>query len=520
MKLTSSIAAVAVFFMAAAPIHSAFAQESNPTVNTVSTRQNGSGVQNGGQPTGTSNGVPIYNVKVVSRDLPAVNYFHRSGSTKVGLQGTELMSAAKGSAEVKSDRGHLSVEVKYENLTPANGFGPEYLTYVLWAITPDGKPQNLGEILPDGTKGDINVTTSLQSFGLIITAEPYFSVSTPSDIVVMQNVIINDKTTGVIEPVIAHYTLLPRGAYTITSGPHTVLDPITRNEHSPLELYEAHNAVRLAELAGAAQYSPQTLAAAKLDLKNADDMDASKHRDVKQEITYAREAVQRAEDARVDTLRKQQIERDHNREAAKNQAQSDAAAAQSQAQAADAAKAQADADRARAEAQAAAARNQAAAAQSVAQQSLQQAAAAREKLRAQLNAVLQTTENARGLIVNMSDVLFDTAKYTLKSGTQISLAKVAGILQAYPGLKVQVEGYTDSVGSDDYNQKLSENRASAVRDFLVKQGVPMDSISAVGYGKSKPVADNATAAGRAQNRRVQLVVSGQAIGIDTQSAPQ
>jgi outer membrane protein OmpA-like peptidoglycan-associated protein len=519
MRLTSTIAAMAVFFMAAAPLP-IFAQEANPTANTTDGTQNG-GIQNGGEPTGHSaGGGPIYTVKVVSRDLPAVNYFHRSGSTKVGLQGTELMSAAKGSAEVKSDRGRLAVSVKFENLTPANGFGPEYLTYVLWAITPDGKPQNLGEILPAGTKGDINVTTSLQSFGLIITAEPYFSVSTPSDIVVMQNVVINDKTQGVIEPVIAHYTLLPRGAYTVTSGPHTVIDPITRNEHSPLELYEAHNAVRLAELAGAAQYSPQTLAAAKTDLKNADDMDSSKHRDEKQEITFAREAVQRAEDARVDTLRKQQAERERNREEAKNQAQADAATAQSQAQAAQAAKDQADADRARAEAQAAAARNQAAAAQTAAQASLQQASAAREKLRAQLNAVLQTTENARGLIVNMSDVLFDTGKYTLKSGTQVTLAKVAGILQAYPGLKLQVEGYTDIVGGDDYNQKLSENRANAVRDFLAKQGVSMDSISAAGYGKADPVADNGTAAGRAQNRRVQLVVSGQAIGIDQQSAPQ
>jgi len=513
---------MAVFFMAAAPIPAASAQEQNPTANTDG------GIQNGGNPTGHGDGgVPIYNVKVVQRELPAVNYFHRSGATKVGLRGTELMPAAKGEAEVKSDRGHIAIHVKYDNLTPANGFGPEYLTYVLWAITPDGTPQNLGEILPAGTKGDITVTTSLQSFGLIITAEPYFRVSTPSDVVVMENVILSDKTQGVIEPVIAHYTLLPRGAYTVTAGAHSVLDPITRNEHSPLELYEAHNAVRLAELAGAARYSPETLAAAKTDMMNADQMDSSKHRDEKQEITYAREAVQRAEDARIDTIRKQKIEADRNREEAKNQAQADAAtaqadaaAAQAQAQAAAAAKQQADADRARAEAQAAAARDQAAAAQSAAQVSIEQAKEAREKLRAQLNTVLQTTENARGLIVNMSDVLFDTGKYTLKPGTQVTLAKVAGILQAYPGLKLQVEGYTDSVGGDDYNQKLSENRASAVRDFLVQQGVKMDSISAAGYGKSDPVADNGTAAGRAQNRRVQLVVSGQAIGIDQQTAPQ
>jgi len=188
--------------------------------------------------------------------------------------------------------------------------------------------------------------------------------------------------------------------------------------------------------------------------------------------------------------------------------------AQLEAERSRAAQAQADADRARAEAEAAVARARA----SEASKSAQDANAVREQLKAQLNSVLATSESARGLIVNMSDVLFDTGKYTLKTGTQISLAKVAGILQAYPGLKLQVEGYTDSVGGDEYNQKLSENRADAVRDFLLTQGVQQANITATGYGKSKPVADNATAQGRAQNRRVNLVVSGDAIGVQ-QSSP-
>jgi len=515
MKLRVFAAALAVLSVVSTPILLS-AQEPNPTANTTSVPNNG--------PVGTNaNGYPIYQFKVVERELPAVNYFHRSGSTKVGLKGTDLMPGARGEAKVNSERGRLTVSLHFEGLTPANGFGNEYLTYVLWAISPDGRPENLGEILPAGTKGDINVTSSLQSFGLIITAEPYFSVNTPSDVVVMQNFILDDKTTGVIEPVVAHYTLLPRGVYTLTGGAHTNVDPITRDEHSPLELYEAHNAVRLAVLAGAEKYSPSTLAAAKTAMTNADQMDQDKHRDEKQEITFAREAVQRAEDARLDTLRKQAAERSRNQEEAKNQAQADAATAQQQAaisqqQAADAAaaKAKADADRATAEAQAEAARNQAAAATADAAEKVK---AAREKLRAQLNAVLQTTENARGLIVNMSDVLFDTGKFTLKQNTQVSLAKVAGILQAYPGLTLQVEGYTDSVGSDDYNQKLSEARASAVQQFLIQQGVPAANITAKGYGKANPVADNGTAAGRQMNRRVQLVVSGAAIGI-TESQPQ
>jgi outer membrane protein OmpA-like peptidoglycan-associated protein len=265
------------------------------------------------------------------------------------------------------------------------------------------------------------------------------------------------------------------------------------------------------------------------DLINAQGEQDNKHRDIKMEFTYAREAVQRAEDARITTLRKQADERQQAALDAKNaaqqqamisqqqaaQSQIDAANAQAQADAAAAAQARAEAAKAKADAEAANARAEAAAAQQQAAASQNDAAAVREKLRAQLNAVLSTTENARGLIVNLSDVLFDTGKYTIKPDTKIALAKVATILQLYPGLKVQVEGYTDSVGGDAYNQKLSENRADAVENFLVQNGVPAGNATAAGYGKANPVADNSTAAGRAQNRRVNLVVSGDAIGVQT-----
>jgi outer membrane protein OmpA-like peptidoglycan-associated protein len=339
--------------------------------------------------------------------------------------------------------------------------------------------------------------------------------------VVLQNVIINDKTTGVLEKVNAHYSLLARGSYAQTEGSTSNLNPITRNEKSPLELYQANNAIRIAQDAGADKYAADIMAEAKQDLRNATDIDQNKKADKRLEITFARQAVQRAEDARLVTLRKQAAERQLNADNAKRDAE--AAAQQSllqaqqsqlEAERARAAQAEADADRARAEAAAAEAQARAAAAN----KSATDANAVREKLRSQLNSVLATSESARGLIVNMSDVLFDTGRYTLKPNTQISLAKVSGILQAYPGLKVQVEGYTDSVGSDGYNQKLSENRADAVRDFLVTQGVQPDNITATGYGKAKPVADNATAQGRSQNRRVNLVVSGDAIGVE-QSSP-
>ncbi|MBB5345660.1 OmpA family protein [Tunturibacter empetritectus] len=467
------------------------------------------------------NGIYLYRVKVVQRDLDAVNYLHRSGSTNIGFKGTALLPLAKGEAKVTSERGGIHISARFQGLTPANGFGPEYLTYVLWAITPDGRPNNLGEVLPANNKNNIEVTTALQSFGMIVTAEPYFSVTQPSDVVVLQNVILNDKTTGVLEKVNAHYSLLARGAYAQTEGSKSNLNPITRDERSPLELYQANNAIRIAQNTGADKYAPDIMAEAMQDLRNATDIDQNKKGDRKMEITFARQAVQRAEDARLVTLRKQAAERQLNADNAKRDAEAQAQQSQLQAQQsqleaerARAAQAEADADRARAEAAAAEAQARAAAAN----KSATDANAVRERLRAQLNSVLATSESARGLIVNMSDVLFDTGRYTLKTNTQISLAKVAGILQAYPGLKLQVEGYTDSVGGDQYNQKLSENRADAVRDFLETQGVQPDNITATGYGKAKPVADNATAQGRAQNRRVNLVVSGDAIGVQ-QSSP-
>jgi outer membrane protein OmpA-like peptidoglycan-associated protein len=228
--------------------------------------------------------------------------------------------------------------------------------------------------------------------------------------------------------------------------------------------------------------------------------------------------VQDAEDARVSTLRKIQEEKEKQQQLAVQQSQQEAQQAQMAAQQEALQRAQADAARAQAEAAAANARAAQAAAEHSAQQATDQTEQMREKLRSQLSQVLQTQETARGLIVNMSDVLFDTGQYTLKPDAREKLAKVSGILLAYPDLKVQVEGYTDTVGSDEYNLTLSQHRADAVRDYLVSQGVSAANTTSVGYGKSNPIADNGTAAGRAQNRRVNLVVSGTAIGVQ-QSQP-
>jgi hypothetical protein len=282
------------------------AQEANPTSQNSSTQTP--------ELTRQDNGIYLYRVKVVQRDLDAVNYLHRSGSAKIGFKGTTLLSQAKGEAKVTSERGGIHIEAMFEGLTAANGFGPEYLTYVLWAISPDGRPNNLGEVLPAGTKNNIDVTTALQSFGMIVTAEPYFSVTQPSDVVVLQNVILNDKTNGVLEKVNVHYSLLPRGAYAGTEGSKS--NPITRDERSPLELYQANNAVRIAQAAGADKYAPEIMQEAMEDLKNASNIDGNKKGDRKMEIIYARQAVQRAGDARLVTLRAQAEERQRNAQVA------------------------------------------------------------------------------------------------------------------------------------------------------------------------------------------------------------
>jgi outer membrane protein OmpA-like peptidoglycan-associated protein len=423
--------------------------------------------------------------------------------------------------------GSTKIDVHVNRLTPANQFGPEYLTYVLWAITPAGRAQNLGELALSADHSSLLATSSLQVFGLIVTAEPYYAVTQPSDVVVMENFVRND-TTGTIEQVEAKYELLKRGQYVLNRA---VYQPVRINPKGPLQLAEAENAVEIARLAGADRYAADTFQQATIALQNAEGFMSS--RGGKPVETNAREAAQMAEDARIITYKKMEEEQQAQQRAATAQAHADAQAAdaqraaaeqaqrEAQAAAAQAAQDKAAADAARAaalqqqqqsHAEAERARQAAAQADAQRQQAEGERAQLRERLRQQLNAILETRESARGLIVNINDVLFDFNKYTLKPGAREKMAKVSGILLAYPGLKLQLEGHTDSVGGDEYNLKLSQERADAVCSFLAEQGVAVATITSVGLGKSDPVASNDTAAGRQQNRRVELVVSGVAIG--------
>ena len=523
------------------------------------------------------NPTPVFRVSVTSRSVQAVNYKHRGGATKLDFAGTDLMPLANGQAKVESKKGYIEIEVEFGNLQKPTTFGNEYLTYILWAISPEGRAINLGEILVgDNSRSKLDVTTDLQAFALVVTAEPYYAVRQPSNVVVLENVVRED-TKGTTEAMNTKYELLERGGYIPTGYK---FDPVILNTQLPLEFFEARNAVRIAESEGAEQYASDSYQHAVRLMNKVDEFATDKHVDRKAMIAVAREAVQTAEDARAITVQKIDEERQENErqaaanaqaqtqaqaddatrlkeeaqsdraraefakaqaesdttkaQLAKTQAESDAVNAQTaktQAESetaraqADAANAKADSDKALAASQASSANALSAAhadaeqsrlaaqqARLSAQQAETEKAAMRTRLSEQLNTILRTRDSARGLIVSMSDILFDTGKYSLKPGAREKLAKVAGILLAYPGLDIAVGGYTDNVGGDSMNQKLSENRAGSVRDYLVQQGVATNSVTARGFGNSLAVATNDNAAGRQQNRRVELVVSGEAIG--------
>jgi outer membrane protein OmpA-like peptidoglycan-associated protein len=502
---------------------------------------------------------PTFRVVVTTRTTPAVNYKHRSGATKVDFAGTSLMPSAQGKAEVNSKRGAIEIEAEFGKLEKPTSFGGEYLTYIMWAISPEGRAVNLGEVLVGGNnRSKLNVTTDLQAFALIVTAEPYYAVRQPSNVVVLENVIRHD-TEGTIEAVNAKYELTERGGYIPTGYK---FDPVIMSERLPLEFFEARNAFRIAQSEGAEQYASDSFRHAAELMTNVDGYASRKHVPTKPLIAVAREAVQTAEDAREIAVKKMEdVRLENERQAAaaaqaqalaqaddatrmKEQALADAARAQAAKTQAEADAINAQAAKVRAESDAATARNNAADAQAAAakakadmadsqaasasavsaaqsqadqarlaaQQAEADKAAMRTRLSEQLNKILQTRDSARGLIVSMSDVLFDTGRYTLKPGTREKLAKVAGILLAYPGLNIEVGGYTDNVGSDAMNQTLSDHRASSVSDYLVQQGVAPTALTAKGFGNTLPVASNSSSAGRQQNRRVELLVSGDAIG--------
>jgi len=499
-------------------------------------------------PTDSRSARPTFRTNVVSRTTRAVSYRHRSGATKIDFQGTDLMPTAAGQAKVESKRGALEIEAEFSGLDRPMSFGNEYLTYVLWAISPEGRQVNIGEVLVgDNHRSKLDVTTDLQAFALVVTAEPYYAVRRPSNLVVLENAIRSD-TVGASEDVDAKYELIDRGGYIPTGYK---FDPLVLNAKLPLEFFEARNAVRIAQSAGSEKYATTSYQNAVRQMDEADAIATGKHKNRKSLIALSREVVQTAEDAReiavknieeedAKSARRDGLDREassknraddesrrrRHAEATtadavreRNEANQQNLNAQATAQQATDAQANAERDRNDAKqlqliAEADSDRNRAAAASSDTQ--LQQAVRDREELRARLlqqfNLILETRDTARGLVVNMSDVLFDSGRYTLRPLAREKLAKISGIVLGYPSLKLAVEGNTDSVGTEAFNQHLSEQRAEGVRTYLTQQGVPESSTTSTGFGKTRPIASNDTSGGRQQNRRVELVVSGEVIG--------
>ena len=491
---------------------------------------------------------------VVAKSTKAVNYRHRMGATLIDFKGTALMPQALGKAKVESKAGRIQIDFEIRNVQGPTKFGNEYLTYILWAITPEGRPRNLGEIQLSGGRGKLSVTTELQAFGLIVTAEPYFAVTMPSDLIVAENELRLD-TLGRFETIDAKYELLQRGEYAKMANPIGM----TMDPKVPLELYQARNALLIAKSVKAEKYAPDIMLKAQASLKLAEAYQL-RNREAKPTAMMARDAVQRAEDARAVAVKRADEERLEAERAAaaareatankatESEARMRALAEELQRQTevqrkADETRLNSELERAKAESETLRAqalrdagerrRIEAELAAAKLQQEHQtleasqllvakvegEKAALRERLLAQFNQVLETRDSPRGLVVIMDDLLFDLGKATLRADTREKLARLSGLALAHPSLKLETEGHTDASGSDSMNQRLSEQRAEAVRAFIETQGIAAANLTAQGFGKAVPLADNTTAKGRQQNRRVEIIVSGEVIGTKLTASP-
>jgi flagellar motor protein MotB len=464
---------------------------------------------------------PIYHVTVIERNAKAINYQYLSGPTMIDFRGTVLLPEAKGEATVESKRGRTEIDAKLEKLVPPARFGRGYLTYTLWAITPEGAARNLGEIVPSSSdKAHLHVTTDLQAFGLIVTAEPYSATRLPSDVVVMENE-IRPETVGKIQEIHAKYELMPRGHYTWESSDKTEPErsdapKVSMSQYEALlQLYEAQSATDAARAAKAEQYAPQTFQKAMHLLEHARQLQASKG-STKLVVQDAREAAQTAEDARMIAERRHQEDELATANDEVNKARRAQAKAQAEAQ-------EAKTELARFQGQGALPGSQtgsiepgAPAAPVVSAQDGAPPArpqpqtdsrkTERGRLLEQLNGVVATRDTPRGLVATLADSDFNGSDLCGQAMDRVS--RIAMIAGSRSGLRIDIEGYTDNASS----QPTAQKRAETVRRILERQGFPANRTSAQGLGDSRPVASNSGAAGRVLNRRVEIVISGDSIG--------
>jgi outer membrane protein OmpA-like peptidoglycan-associated protein len=455
---------------------------------------------------------PIYQVTVIQRTVKAVNYQYRGGPTQIDFAGTVLLPQAKGKATVESKSGRAEIDARFSNLIAPSRYGGEYLTYVLWAITPEGRAQNLGEVMSNASDhGHVVVTTDQQAFGMIVTAEPYAAVRQPSDVVVMENIVRPD-TIGRIEPIQAKYALLPRGHYTLTNSerqqPEGPKVSMSRYE-SLLQIYQAQNAIQIARSQGADRYAADTLARADNLLAEARQLD-QRNAGRSAVVTVAREAAQTAEDARTIALRHVQDAQLAETQAALAQEKERREAAE---RAARNAEAQASEDRAKLDLERAEKERPAstpaptAAPEPEASPTLPsptrwaEKKEARVQLTQRMKAYFETTDTPRGLMVTLPD--HDFRGTSLDPAVAARIVNLANVIAGQSGLRIEVDGH---------GEQWSGERAEAVRYAFLRGGMPAAGVATQDCGTTRPLVSNATASGREQNRRVEIVISGEPIG--------
>jgi len=473
--------------------------------------------------------------------LTAVTYPERR-TVKLDLVPSAEAPRAKLRAKVQAHEAQTQIEIDYRDMKPAILFGGDVTCYVAWAVTRDGNAENLGELQLDGDSGKTRFSTGQKTFALLVTAEPYSLVEKPSEMVMFTSSSSRDRQAPSIP--FSYAGLAPAPAHAL----NTIAD-ISWDSSKPLDLLQAEKAHELADRSGAGSYAPQIYREATIALNQARAL-ATASRRAKERVDFARRVVALSSDSIQITTRRKEAERlakeiaarkaemralEERAGAAENRAKS-AQAALAEAQgslqasrlalaeatrektAAEAAREQAAAEaasqKAATEAAVAAAQSELAKMEAEKQQLEHSMAGLRSekerlssRLQGALSKVAETQQSARGLIVNLPDILFDVNQATLKPEAQLVLAKLAGILLIMPELNLRVEGHTDATGSDAYNLGLSQQRAEAVRQLLQAQGVAGDRMTTVGYGKSRPIADNTTVEGRRKNRRVEIVIA-------------
>jgi outer membrane protein OmpA-like peptidoglycan-associated protein len=409
--------------------------------------------------------------------------------TKLPITGTPVAPMVKGSAEIEYRGGRSSIKLTLDKLPDPRRIGAFNTTYVAWVVRGDEGVESLAEL--PVKKQDVFGSTAARSLGLIITAEPYGSVRLPSSVVVAE-LTLPQPADPQLQSTTVTYEAVPEDLY--QSGLSDVSAP-SPDSLTPLPVLAARRSVAIARKVEAGQYAWAEFSSAISLLDSLERTWLKKPKDQKKYSELARETARRADIAReLAVSRSEEARQEAERRLAEEERQRQAAAQQAalDRSAQSAAQARAEAER---EAQ-------------LRSQAERTASELQARLYASISAIMETRKGARGLVAALSGVNFETNKATLKPVAREKLSKLSGVLLGFPGeYKLEIEGHTDSTGSDEYNHRLSQSRAESVRNFLVEQGIPMERIpSTQGFGRTRPIATNDTRANREKNRRVDIVI--------------